>query len=487
MKKYCILLTLSLFLGSFSFKAAAQTDVENPKTIEQKKVRDPVSYVYDKDRLPKEFHAKRREAVREMLPANSAAVFFTNPVRNRANDVDFPFHPDPNFYYLTGYTEPNAVLIIYKKPQELKGGITDEVIFVQDRNPEREVWDGRRLGTEGTASVLGIDAAVPNTEFAEYELRLKNLETVLIPPLPKGAVASRYEKTTLYNLIEIFKTKTGYPEGNIDNLELSKIMAKLRQIKTPEELVLMRKAIDITCEAQKELMRTLNPSMTEYQAQALVEFVFMKNGARGPGFPSIVGAGENSCILHYTTNRKPLEANEMMVVDIGAEYHGYTADVSRTMPINGKFSTEQRQIYELVQKAQQAGIEVCKPGAHFRDPHKVATEIISKGLKDLGIIKEDKEVRKYFMHGTSHYLGLDVHDPGTYELLEENMVITVEPGIYIAEGSDCDPKWWNIGVRIEDDILITATGYENLSSCVPRNIDEIEKLMQEKGKYTIGN
>jgi Xaa-Pro aminopeptidase len=226
--------------------------------------------------------------------------------------------------------------------------------------------------------------------------------------------------------------------------------------------------------------------MTEYQAQALVEFVFMKNGARGPGFPSIVGAGENSCILHYITNRKPLESHDLMVVDIGAEYHGYTADVTRTMPVNGKYSPEQRKIYELVQKAQQAGVEVCKPGVGFREPHKVATEIISKGLVDLGIIKEAQEVRKYFMHGTSHYLGLDVHDPGTYELLEENMVITVEPGIYIAENSDCDPKWWNIGVRIEDDILITATGYENLSTCVPRNISEIEKLMQEKGKYTIG-
>ncbi len=332
--------------------------------------------------------------------------------------------------------------------------------------------------------MLGINAALPNTEFSEYDLKLKNLETVLITPLPKGAVDSKYETTSLYKMIESFKAGQG---ENLDNLELSKIMASLRQIKTPEELVLMRKAIDITCEAQKELMRTLNASMSEFQAQALVEFVFMKNGAKGPGFPSIVGAGENSCILHYTTNRKPLAANEMMVVDIGAEYHGYTADVSRTMPISGKYSPEQKAIYQLVQKAQQAGIEVCKPGVHFRDPHKVATEIISKGLIDLGIIKEEKEVRKYFMHGTSHYLGLDVHDPGTYEMLEENMVITVEPGIYIAEGSDCDPKWWNIGVRIEDDILITATGYENLSACVPRNIDEIEKLMQEKGKYTIGN
>jgi Xaa-Pro aminopeptidase len=484
MKKLCILIFFSFFFSTLTFDVAAQSGVENPKSIQNKKAKSPADYIYDKDLLTKEFHRGRREAVRAELPDGSAAVFFTNPVRNRANDVNFPFHPDPNFYYLTGYTEPNAVLIIYKEMQQLKDGKTDEIIFVQDRNPDREVWDGRRLGTQGTESVLGINAALPNTEFAEYDLKFQDLETVLITPLPKGAVDSRYESTGLYKMIESFKTNSG---ENVDNLELSKIMSRLRQIKTPEELVLMRKAIDITCEAQKELMRTLNPSMTEYQAQALVEFVFMKNGARGPGFPSIVGAGENSCILHYTTNRKPLTASELMVVDIGAEYHGYTADVSRTMPVNGKFSSEQKQIYELVQRAQQAGIEVCRPGAHFRDPHKVAIEIITKGLKDLGIIKEDKDVRKYFMHGTSHYLGLDVHDPGTYELLEENMVITVEPGIYIAEGSDCDPKWWNIGVRIEDDILITATGYENLSACVPRDIDEIEKLMQEKGKYTIGD
>lgn len=481
MKNFCIFFSLIFFLG-FSFDGFAQSGVENPKTIKEQKVKDPSAYVYDKDLLTAEFHRKRREAVRAQLPAGSAAVFFTNPVRNRANDVDYPFHPDPNFYYLTGYTEPNAVLIIYKEPQNIYTGQTDEVIFVQDRNPEREVWDGRRLGTEGTASVLGVKTALPNTAFADSELNLEKLNSVLITSLPKGAVASRYENN-LYNLIENFKVKV--PEEKIDQSELKTIMAKLRQIKTPEEMVLLRKAINITCEAQKELMRVLDLSMTEYQSQALVEFVFMKNGAKGPGFPSILGSGENSCILHYTSNRKPLAGNDLIVVDIGAEYHGYTADVTRTMPVNGKYSAEQKIIYQLVQRAQQAGIEACKPGAHFREPHKVATEIITKGLKELGIIKEVKDVRKYFMHGTSHYLGLDVHDPGTYELLEENMVITVEPGIYIAEGSDCDPKWWNLGIRIEDDILITANGYENLSSCVPRDIDEIEKLMQEKGKYTM--
>ena len=484
MKNLCYFLTI-VFLLNVSWEATAQSGVENPKTIKPDKAKDPGAYVYDKDLLSKEFHRKRRELIREQLPDNSAAVFFTNPVRNRANDVDYPFHPDPNFYYLTGYTEPNAVLIIYKEPQSFLNGKSDEIIFVQDRNPDREVWDGRRLGTEGTASVLGINTALTNTEFADLDLKFNNLETILITQLPKGAVDSKYETSGLYKLIESFKEKTNYPNDKVDNLELNKIMARTRQIKTPEEMTLLRKAIDITCEAQKELMRVLDPTMTEYQSQALVEFVFMKNGAKGPGFPSILGSGENSCILHYTTNRRPLNGNDLIVVDIGAEYHGYTADVTRTMPVNGKYSPEQKIIYQLVQKAQAAGIETCKPGAHFRDPHKVATEIITKGLKDLGIIKEDKEVRRYFMHGTSHYLGLDVHDPGTYELLEPNMVITVEPGIYIAENSDCDPKWWNIGVRIEDDILITDTGYENLSACVPRDIEEIEKLMQQNGKYTM--
>ena len=210
-------------------------------------------------------------------------------------------------------------------------------------------------------------------------------------------------------------------------------------------LKLLQKAIDITCDAHLDLMKSLDSTMTEYQAQALVEFGFKFNGSEYVGYPSIVGAGENSCILHYITNRKKFQNPEMLVVDAGAEYHGYTADVTRTLPVNGKFSKEQAEIYNIVLKAQEEGIKACKKGNNFRDPHNAAVDVIKKKLLDLGIITDPNDFIKYFFHGTSHYLGLDVHDAGTYSKLKVNSVITVEPGIYIPVGSPCDKKWWNIG------------------------------------------
>ena len=227
-------------------------------------------------------------------------------------------------------------------------------------------------------------------------------------------------------------------------------------------------------------MKQMNPEITEYQAQAIVEYVFRMNGAEYPGFPSIIGSGENSCTLHYTTNRKPLKAGELIVCDIGAEYRGYTADVTRTIPANGVYSKEQAVIYNIVLEAQEAGIRECKVGNAFYATNIAASTVISQRLIELGIIQSPAELKRYLIHGVSHYLGLDVHDAGTYGEFQPNTVITVEPGIYIPSGSPCDPKWWGIGVRIEDDILITETEPVNLSDCVPRTIEEIETLMNRK-------
>jgi len=285
----------------------------------------------------------------------------------------------------------------------------------------------------------------------------------------------------LYDLVKTFQKNTERESPDVAGLEL--MMASLREIKLQQELVLLRKAITMTCEAQIELMKALEPGMTEYQSEAIVEFFFKVRGAEDVGFPSILGSGENSCILHYTTNRKHLDNPELLVSDIGAEYHGYTADVTRTIPIKGVFSPEQKAIYNIVLEAQEAGIAKCLKGKPFMAPHKAAVEVIQNRLLELGIIKETSEYRKYFMHGTSHYLGLDVHDAGLYDVLKVNSVITVEPGIYIAEGSDCDPKWWNIGVRIEDDILITESEPENLSSLAPRTVEEIEAVMKQEGIF----
>ncbi len=446
-------------------------------TLDAKRITPEEVGIYDTDLLPPSFHKNRREALRKLMPDKSVAVFFAGPVRNRSNDVDYEFHQDPNFYYLTGLRESHAVLVVYKEEQLIDGVKTKEVLFLQERNPKGEKWNGRKLGTEGAKQLLLLDHVLPSKSFKKVDLLLDSLEQIFYVS-DREDVRNDMGANDLYDLIQAFNQKiAGKKNQTRKKYKLNTWMAQLRQDKLDEELELMRKAIDITCMAQIELMQNLKPDMTEYQTEALVEFRFKYEGAEYTGFPSIHGSGENSCILHYTDSRRPFTKNDLLVSDIGAEYHGYTADVTRTLPVNGKYSKEQKAIYNLVFKAQEAGIQACKPGAGFWDAHGVATDIIGKGLVELGIIKEEKEVRKYFLHGTSHYLGLDVHDMGDYKPLKAGQVITVEPGIYIPEGSECDEKWWNIGVRIEDDILITEDGRENLSDCVPRTIEEIKAIM----------
>ncbi len=440
---------------------------------------DPAKFVYDKDLPDRSFHAERRDALRKMLPENSVAVFFANPIRNRSNDVDFDYHQDPNFYYFTGFTEPNSMIFIFKDQIDLKGEKTNEVMFVPNRDPASEQWYGRRFGKDGVQSILGINQVFLNTDYPIEGFDLKKMDKVLIIGIPQGMTDKKNDKAELNDMVEQFKFATNFPGPAVNTTLLKDLMQDLRGIKTDVEISLLRKAIDITVEAQIELIKNQKPGMKEYESQAIIEYVFKKNGAKHPGFPSIIGSGENSCILHYNHGRRETGPNDLLVCDVGAEYHGYTADVTRTFPVNGKFSPEQRNIYEIVLRAQEAGITACKPGVSFYEPHRIATEIIAQGLFDLGILKDKDEVRKYFMHGTSHHLGLDVHDLGRKGDLKAGMVITVEPGIYISEGSDCDPKWWNIGVRIEDDILILATGYENLSIRAPRSISVIETMMSK--------
>lgn len=438
---------------------------------------------YDMDLLPATFHKQRREEVRKLMPDHSVAVFFASPIRNRSNDVDYEYHQDPNFYYLTGLLETNAVLIITKTPVRFGDFTSDELIFIQDKDPGSEVWTGRRIGVKDASGKLLIENVFQNSTFSEFPFGLERFNKVLLLPQHNDARDDKNDRGDIFSMTRHLNSLTDTLRGKVNRFRLNEIMATLRMQKTPEEIALMRKAIEITCKAQYELMKSLRPGMKEYQSEAIVEFVFATNGAESEGFPSIQGSGENSCVLHYSTNRKKLSSKDLLVSDIGAEYHGYTADVTRTLPVDGRFSNEEAAIYNLVLEAQEAGIAKCRPGYKFWDPHEAATEVITKGLLALGIIKKPGEVKKYFLHGTSHYLGLDVHDPGLYGALQAGQVITVEPGIYIPEGSDCDPKWWNIGVRIEDDILITPNGHENLSACVPRTIAEIERIMAQNGKF----
>jgi Xaa-Pro aminopeptidase len=470
---------LAIFCIAFSGSLLAQEKEKDKEVLASKSFYKP----YDGDLLSKEFHAGRRQALRDLMPVNTVAVLFASPVRNRANDIDYEYHQDPNFYYLTGLMEPHAMIVIFKEEAKIGREKVTELLFVQQRNADLEAWTGKRLGTAGARELLGIDHVYTGKEWPEFQIDFSKYDNVYHLK-DKGDIRDdKKNKGDLASLRNHFKIKTDTLSNKPNSFQLNEWMARLRQNKLDEELKLMRQAIDITCFAQTELMKAFNEKMTEYQSEAIVEYCFKNYGAEYPGFPSILGAGENSCILHYTTNRKPIENSDLLVSDIGAEYHGYTADVTRTIPADGNYSTEEAAIYNLVLKAQNAGIAACKKGNKFWAPHNAATEVIKDGLLALGIITKSADVANYFMHGTSHYLGLDVHDAGLYGALKPGEVITVEPGIYISEGSDCDPKWWNIGVRIEDDILITTGEPENLSGCVPRTIEEIEAIMKQESLF----
>ena len=432
--------------------------------------------LYDTDLLTKEFHSGRRDALRKLMEDSSVAVFFSFSEKTRSNDVEYEFHQDPDFCYLTGLNEPGAMLLVFKNEVQVGDGYGNEILFLQERDPKSERWTGKLLGTDGAKNTLGIQNAFSSTSFSEYKIDLSSFRKVYFIE-QKNEVTSALSKQ--------FSFKISMSQAATDVYALKEMMEKLREIKTKEELDLMRKAISITCEGIKEAMKAIEPGMHEYDAEAIVEYVFKSKGAEDVGYPSIVGGGENTCILHYETNRKKLVTKDMLVCDVGAEYHGYSADVTRTYPVNGKFSEEQKAIYSIVIDAQTAGIAKCKPGEDFRAPHKAATEVVQKRLMELGIIKSPGESMKYFFHGTSHYLGLDVHDEGTHGRLLPNSVITVEPGIYIPFGSDCDEKWWGIGIRIEDDVLITETEPEVLSACVPKTIDEIEVLMKKESLFNL--
>ncbi len=439
---------------------------------------------YDSDLLTKEFHNGRRDALRKLLPDSSCAVFFANPERQRANDTKYLYHQDPNLYYFTGLNEPNAMLIIFKENQTFYDSITtNELIFIQERDPAKEVWTGKRMGIVGVKDQLGFSFPFENKQFADFEIDFSKFHQVSFLEFNNDVRDDINDRGDLYSLIKHFKEKTGYAKKNLDNFNIVSVMGTLREKKQPQELELMHKAIGMTVVAHYELMKSLQVGLKEYQAQAIIEYMFKKQGSEYVGYPSIVGGGENSCILHYETNRKKLDDGNLLVVDAGAEYHGYTADVTRTLPVNGKFSEEERIIYNIVLDAQVAGIKACQEGLEFRAPHQAAQAVIQQRLMKLGIIKNEADYIKYFFHGTSHYLGLDVHDAGNYGKLTAGNVITVEPGIYIPSGSDCDPKWWNIGIRIEDDVLITKGAPDILSGNLPKKIDDIEAVMKEESLF----
>ena len=451
------------------------------------------------DYLTPEFHVAKREELRRLMPPNSVAVFFANAERNRANDGFYKYHQDPNFYYLTGHREPHSVLFIFKEQQTIGNTQTNEVIFVRQHQALKELYDGARMGREGAREKLKFKVAFEGPEFQNFKLDFSKFDKVLFYDFFND-VRNTSEEADLFDLIEQFKQKVGYDQknlkvaieprqNNIDLVSLDGMMKKLRGIKSPEELALLRKAVDISTIGQLEVMRAIKPGMSEMQIHGLHEFIHKSYTAEDQGYQSIVGAGHNGCVLHYRESAKPsVEDGELILMDVGAEYRGYTADITRTIPVNGKFTKEQKIIYDLVYKAQTAAWEICKEGVSFSDLTKMTQKVINEGLVELGLYKSLKEEdiidpttgrNRYYPHGCCHHIGLDVHDKGEVDLLKEGMVITIEPGIYIRNGSPADNKWWNIPVRIEDDFLVKKDGCELLSTMAPRKSEEIEKIMKE--------
>jgi Xaa-Pro aminopeptidase len=407
--------------------------------------------------------AGRRQRLMEKI-SNGVAILLSSPVYNRNSDVDYEFRQSSDFYYLSAFDEPESAIIIDPS------GTDKFILLVKERKSSIEIWTGKRTGTENAVKIYGADRS----------LAIENLDSEIKKYISGG------KKIYFFRSDSLLAKKIGSYSKTSD---LEPVIAEMRLFKSPYEIAQMKRAIDITCRGLIESMKSSRQGMIEYELQAVLEYNFRKEGSRRNGFPSIVGSGPNSCILHYETNNRQTSDGDIVVMDVGAEYDYYSADVTRTFPVNGKFTGEQKAIYNIVYSAQEAGIRFIRPGVLFYQVDSAAREVVRQGLINLGLLKEDENVRKFFMHSTSHWLGMDVHDAGGYTTsgkrgdrkLEPGMVLTVEPGIYIAEGTaGVDPKYYNIGVRIEDDILVTADGYEILSIGAPRTVEDIETVMNKK-------
>ena len=430
-------------------------------------------------------YQRRRKRLMDMIGSDSIAILPTASVYIRNRDVEFPFRPDSDFYYLTGYPEPEAVAVLI--PDRADG---EFILFCRERDQEMETWHGRRAGLEGALDIYGADDAFPIEDMDDILPGLiENHERIFY----NMGSDQNFDQRVLGWVNQIRdKVRTGVVAPD-EFISLNHFLHDMRLYKSRHEIKLMRQAAKISASAHKRAMQNCKPGMHEYQLEAELTHEFMRHGARAAAYPSIVGSGPNGCILHYTDNQDAINEGDLLLIDAGAEYQGYASDITRTFPASGKFSRAQRQIYELVLSAQLAAIEQVKPGNHWNDPHDAAVRVLTEGMVALGILKgtpdeliKDQSYTKYYMHRTGHWIGMDVHDVGDYKvdgewrMLEPGMVMTIEPGLYLpAETKGLNKKWWNIGIRIEDDVLVTKEGHDVLSKDVPKAADEIEGLMAD--------
>ena len=428
-------------------------------------------------------YRQRRQAALDAI-GQGTAIFCSAPTAIMHNDVDYVFRQDSNFFYLTGFNEPRAVAVLAPSHEEHRF-----VLFVQPKDKEKETWSGYRTGVEAAKEKYGADEVYP---IDELDAKL----TQYVEKAPRLYYHFGHDRAFNERIVCLWQqllgkmTKKGTGPAAIEDSHL--LMQQFRRVKSPFELEKIRRAIAISAKAHNAVREMVQPGVYEYEIQAAIENIFRREGALGPAYPSIVATGKNACILHYIENNQPLQAGDLLLIDAGCAYEYYNADITRTLPVGDRCSEEQRILYDLVLQAQLAAIEQVQPGQPFNAFHDAATRVITTGLVELGLLKgevdqliEEKKHKAFFMHGTGHFLGLDVHDAGilrnpdkTWQPFVPGNVVTVEPGIYIApnykpeEGQPAvDERWLGIGIRIEDDVLVTETGHEILTSAVPKTLE----------------
>ncbi|MCF6435430.1 Xaa-Pro aminopeptidase [Pseudoalteromonas sp. MMG022] len=431
----------------------------------------------------KEF-LQRRTRLLSQLDKNAVAVIPAAVELTRSRDTEFPFRQDSDFYYLTGFNEPDAVLVLCKDRDEQ----LSSHLFCRNKDKVAEIWHGRRVGFELAKAQYLFDHSYPLSELDEQLQSLVNTKRVLY--YGQGTYGDFDNK--IWSLLSTLRgaPKKGYRAPEIIK-DIRPLVHEMRLFKSEAEIALMRKAAKISCEAHKRAMRFAKAGATEYQLEAELHHHYAMNGARHPAYGTIVGSGNNANILHYTENGDELKAGDLVLIDSGCELQGYAADITRTFPVSGRFSEAQKQVYALVLKAQQAAFEHIKPGGTLVKANQAAMKVMTQGLIQLGILAgdldtlmENQACKAFYMHGLGHWLGLDVHDVGEYKLdeadrpFEPGMVLTIEPGLYFDEDAEVPEKFKGIGIRIEDDLLVTESGFENLTVDAPKTIADIEALMQ---------
>jgi Xaa-Pro aminopeptidase len=429
-------------------------------------------------------HRERRARLIAEMRARSGggiAAIPTAPEALRNADTHYPYRPDSHFYYLAGFPEPEAVVVLIAGAE---AGDSRQILFCRDKNPEREIWDGFRYGPDAAREIFGFDEAHPISELA---VKLAD-ETCDRPALytPLGLYPG-WDQTVTATLNEVrnrVRAGVAAPEAVVD---VRAAVAAMRLVKDAEEVNLLRRAAEISSGAHCRAMARTRPGWFEYQVEAELAHEFLRLGAQAVAYPSIVASGPNACVLHYRENDRQTQATDLLLIDAGCEYQGYASDITRTFPVGGRFSGAQKAVYELVLAAQLACIEAIRPGKAFHDYHQVAERVLAQGLIDLKLcegsldaVLESGTYKQFYMHRAGHWLGLDVHDVGLYRvdgesrLLEPGMALTVEPGCYIRPADRVPEEFWDIGVRIEDDVLVTAEGSENLTGATPKSLSDVE-------------